>query len=137
MTRKQILRDFLEAVWNQGEVEACDLFLADRYTITHDPGDPWDGQTLDREGFKQRVTISRAPCPDQVFDIQSLTEEDDRVVVAWLWRATHQGDIAGFPPTGRILTMSGITVYAFEGDRICGHWQAVDRLGLFRRLAAA
>ncbi len=135
MTRAELLSDFLREVWSQGDAEACDRYLAPRYAILHDPGDPWDGQVLDVEGFKARVRLSRAACPDQVFHIQALVEQEDRVAVTWLWTATHQGEIGGFPGTGKPLSMSGITLYGFEGDRICSHWQAVDRLGLYRQLA--
>ena len=45
--------------------------------------------------------------------------------------------MAGFPPTGRVLRMSGITIYYFDGGgRLTGHWQMVDRLGVFQQLAA-
>src|SRR5437016_237718 len=136
MTKSQILQAFLDEVWSRGDVEACDLYLADAYLIAHDPGDPGDGQTLSLDGFKDRVRRSRAPCPDQAFHVQAMVEGADCVVATWLWTATHQGELAGFAPTGRPLSMSGITLYRFDGDRICGHWQVVDRLGVFQQLAA-
>lgn len=53
----------------------------------------------------------------------------------WLWEGAHRGDLPGFPATGRTVRMSGATVYDFDDrDRLCGHWQAVDRLGLYRQL---
>ncbi|EBW2250074.1 hypothetical protein C9R18_25875, partial [Salmonella enterica subsp. enterica serovar Enteritidis] len=68
--RQQRLATFLDRVWSSGDIDAIDEFLADRYTIRHDPGDPWNGQTLDIAGFKERVRLSRAPFPDQRFDVQ-------------------------------------------------------------------
>lgn len=38
--RKQRLADFIHAVWNDGDVESADAYLASAYTIHHDPGDP-------------------------------------------------------------------------------------------------
>jgi steroid delta-isomerase-like uncharacterized protein len=134
--RKRALTDFLRVVWTLGDAEAADRFLAARYTIHHDPGDPWEGRTLDLEGFKDRVRRSRAPFPDQAFDVQALVEEADRVVAAWLWTATHLGDFPGYPASGKPLRMSGITVYDFAGDRLCGHWQVVDRLSILAQLGA-
>ena len=64
---KEILTGFLQKVWTEGNIDAIDQYLAPTYTIYHDPGDPWDGQILDIAGFKQRVTQSRAPFPDQRF----------------------------------------------------------------------
>jgi predicted ester cyclase len=133
--RKKLLASFVEEVWSQGRIEACDDFIGETYTVRHDPGDPWDGQTLSRDGFKERVRISRAPLPDQRFTLVSILEEGDAVVIAWTWAATHTGDIASFAATGARLTMSGLTVYDFDADdRIRGHWQVVDRLGVVQQL---
>src|ERR1041385_844912 len=135
MSRKKLLSAFIEEVWSQGRVEACDDYIAESYAIRHDPGDPWDGQTLRREGFKERVRLSRAPCPDQRFTQTSILEDGGSVVIAWTWAALHTGDIAGFAATGAGLTMSGLTLYDFDDeDRITGHWQVVDRLGIFQQL---
>ena len=135
MSRKKLLSAFIEEVWSQGRVEACDDYIAESYAIRHDPGDPWDGQTLNREGFKERVRLSRAPCPDQRFTQTSILEDGGSVVIAWTWAASHTGDIAGFAATGARLTMSGLTLYDFDDeDRITGHWQVVDRLGIFQQL---
>jgi steroid delta-isomerase-like uncharacterized protein len=134
--RKQLLSDFLEEVWNQGRLDAIGKYLAQRYRIYHDPGDRWHGQELDVAGFTERVRISRAPIPDQRFDVQHLVEEATSVVATWRWSGTHKGEVAGFPPTGKTLTMSGITLYYFDDKRICGHWQVVDRLAIFQQLQA-
>ncbi len=135
---KASLLAFMDTVWSSSDAEAAaaatDAWLADSYTIHHDPGDPWDGQTLDRAGYKQRLTASRAPFPDQRFTIVDAFEAGDKVAITWTWAATHAGDIPGFPASGRAITMSGATVYYFENGRISGHWQVTDRLGVFRQL---
>ena len=63
------LARFIDAVWNRGDLDAIDSFVADTYTVAHDPGDPWDHQTLSVAELKDRVEQSRAPFPDQVFTI--------------------------------------------------------------------
>jgi len=132
-----ILQRFLERVWNQGDIDAADEYIAPSYVIRHDPGDPWDGRTLDIEGFKERVRVSRAPFPDQRFKIEDMIPGDGRVAVSWLWQATHQGDVPGFPANGKTIVMSGVTVYSFISRKISGHWQVCDRLGVFQQLSAA
>jgi len=136
MSNIKVVEDFLESVWNLGHADQCDRFIADKYLIEHDPGDPWDGRLLTREEFKERVRISRSPCPDQRFTIVHAAQTADKVFVSWNWAATHQGEIAGFAPTGRQLKMSGVTIYFFSEGRISGHWQVVDRLGVAKQLAA-
>ncbi|CAM2068668.1 Ester cyclase [Sulfidibacter corallicola] len=125
----------LDQVWSQGILTPVDTLLAPNYTIKHDPGDPWAGHILDHAQYKERVVQSRAPFPDQRFDIREMVEADDHVVVAWHWHGTHRGQIHGFAPTGNVLTTTGMTLYYFEGDRISAHWQEVDRLGLYQQLA--
>jgi len=132
--RKQILADFLKDVWTDGKVEAVDQYLADSYTIHNDPGDPWDGQTLSIEGFKNRLVQSRAMAPDQIFHVEKMVEEGNEIAVAWTWSGTHLGDIPGIPATGRKITMTGLTIYSFDGDRLSGHWQVADRLSVFQQL---
>jgi steroid delta-isomerase-like uncharacterized protein len=131
---KDILSRFITEVWSNGDIDACERYIAAKYTIHHDPGDPWDKRELDLAGYRERVTLSRAPFPDQFFTIQELVGEGQKVVVSWLWSATHKGDIPGFPATGRRIEMSGITVYFFEQGRLTGHWQVTDRLGVFMQL---
>jgi len=133
--RKRLLAAFIEEVWSQGRIEACDDFVGETYTVRHDPGDPWDGQTLSPSGFKERVRLSRAPFPDQRFTLETVLEDGNAVAIAWTWAASHKGNIAGFSATGAHLTMSGLTIYDFdETNRILGHWQVADRLSVFQQL---
>ncbi len=133
--RKKRLVAFIRQVWDEGDASAADTFVADTYTIHHDPGDPWEGRNLDRAEFKDRVLKSRAAFPDQRFDIQDLLADGATVVMTWLWTGTHQGDLPGFKATGQTIRMSGATAYMFDNeDRLTGHWQITDRLGVFQQL---
>jgi steroid delta-isomerase-like uncharacterized protein len=134
MQRKKILTRFLDEVWNKGEVDAAGKYLAASYVVRHDPGDSWHGKTLTLDTYKERLKAALAPFPDQHFAIQELYADNGNVVVTWLWKATYMGDIPGLPATGRPVSMSGATVYYFEGDRLSGHWQIIDRLGVFQQL---
>ena len=133
----QRLREFMEQVWNAGNVDAVDGFLAERYTIFSDPGDRWDGQTLSRDGFKERLLISRAPFPDLTFDIAEMISEGDRVAMSWTMRGTQTGAMGDSPPSGRAIHAQGMTIYYFVDGRIAGHRQVVDRLTVGRQLGLA
>jgi steroid delta-isomerase-like uncharacterized protein len=128
------LTSFMESVWNTGDAEAVDRFLADQYVIHSDPGDPWDGATLSRDGFKKRLLASRAPFPDLRFDITEAVAEGDRVAIAWRMHGTHTGALGPYPPTGRRIDVQGMTVYYFRDGRITGHRQVVDRVTVANQL---
>ena len=134
--RKARLAAFIEVVWNRGDVAAVPDYLAAANTIHHDPGDPWEGRTLDHAGgFAKRLLQSRAPFPDQRFTVLRMAEDEDAVIMTWTWEATHLGDFPGFRATGRTIRMSGATAYGFDNeDRVNGHWQIADRLGVFQQL---
>lgn len=134
MTRKEILASFLEEVWNAGDADAVDRYLAPLYTIKHDPGDPWHGKTLTIAEFKQRLAVSRAPFPQERFSVVEMIEQGDVIATSWTWIGKHTGDIPGFPATGRDIHMTGITLYYFEGDRLSGHHQIADRLSVMMQL---
>lgn len=134
---KELLTEFIREVWSEGNVEASGKYIAPKYKIFHDPGDPWEGQELDVSGYEERVRKLRAAFPDQFFDIQSLIADGDAVVMTWFWSATHRGDIPGFPATGKRIAMSGATVYFFQDNRVAGHWQITDRLGVYQQLQRA
>ncbi|MCE2903100.1 MAG: ester cyclase [Gemmatimonas sp.] len=128
------LLDFMDVVWNRGDAAAVDRFLTDEYVIHSDPGDPWDGMTLSREGFTDRLRTSRASFPDLRFEIAETIAEGDRVVIAWRMLGTQTGAMGPVPPTGRPIAVQGMTVYFFRDGRITGHRQVVDRLGVVQQL---
>ena len=113
--RKAILERFIREVWSDGRLDAVDAYLGRSYTIYHDPGDPWEGRTLTLDEYKERARVSRAPFPDQRFELQHLFADGNAVVATWLWAGTHMGDLPGFAATGRRITTSGATVYLLRG----------------------
>jgi steroid delta-isomerase-like uncharacterized protein len=135
--QSRTLLQFMDRVWNAGDVAAVDDFVADSYTIHSDPGDPWDGQTLSRDGFKQRLVASRQPFPDLRFEISDIVPGDDRVAISWTMHGTQTGSAGTQPPSGRAISAQGMTIYYLSDGRITGHRQVVDRLSLTRQLGLA
>jgi predicted ester cyclase len=136
-SRKTRLLTFFDRVWNAGDEAAVPGLVADAYVIHHDPRDPWHGLSLDHAAFCGRLRESRAPFRDQAFTVRRMIEDGDTIAVAWTWRGTQQAPIGGYATLGRVIVMTGITLYDFgRDDRLTGHWQEVDRLGVYSQLAA-
>ena len=132
---KATLQAFMETIWNAGDFSQLSNYISEAYTVKHDPGDAWDGQTMDREEFIERVMYSRNAFPDLRFDIQEMVAEDCRVVAFWLMSGTHKGDLHNLPATGKSFTISGITIYDFDGNgKVCGHTQSYDRLSFMMQM---
>ena len=131
---KNKLSMLLEQVWNKGNLDLVDELIAPPYTIHHDPGDPWDGQSLDHAAFKERVLYSRNAFPDLHFAVQEYVPAEEMVAVSWYLSGTHEGNLAEVPATGKKINLSGITIYYFSNGRITGHWQVIDQLAFLSQI---
>lgn len=129
---KTILREFMDEVWNKGNLDAADKFIAFPYVIHSDPGDQWEGQSLDLHTFKKRVLYSRQTFQDLHFAVKGIIGEGDKVVISWDLEGTHRGDIPGIQATGKRVNVLGLTIYYFSGGKITGHSQVIDRLGFMQ-----
>ena len=129
----ELIRRLYET-WSQDDLTSLDSLIAARYSIFSDPGDAWEGQTLDRATYRTRLLHSRKAFPDLVFEIAQLIHEQDRVAAIWKASGTHLGDLPGLPATGKKLSFAGQTFYLIENGKAAGHWQTIDRLGFIQQL---
>jgi steroid delta-isomerase-like uncharacterized protein len=100
--------------------------------VGHFPGMP----PLRAEHHKQYAAAMAKAFPDLDRTIDDLFAADDKVVLRWSATGTHTGDFNGMPPTGRVATSSGITIFRVEDGRIVEEWAESDMLGLLQQLGA-
>ena len=86
------------------------------------------------EGFKQFLTGFHAAFPDAEVTIGNEIAEGDKVVVRWIVRGTHRGELLGIPPTGKQVAVTGITIYRLVGGKVVEERGEEDALGLMRQL---
>ena len=72
--------------------------------------------------------------PDLQRPVEDLVAEGDRVVARWRSIGTHRGTFQGIPPTGKQVTMSGITVFRIENAKIVEEWSESDVLGMLQQM---
>lgn len=130
----QLLRDLYQQVWSYGDYAGVERLVAPQYTIHSDPGDAWEGRTLDREAYRERVRYSRTAFPDLIFTLEELISAGGRVAVRWSAEGTHEGDLRGLPASGRRLRFAGQTIYELRHGQVAGHWQVIDRQGFLEQL---
>jgi len=61
----------------------------------------------------------------------------DKVVHRFTLRGTHSGSFMGIPPTGRVVTTSGIVIDRLADGKVVESWVSLDALNLMRQLGAA
>jgi steroid delta-isomerase-like uncharacterized protein len=120
-------------IWNTGELDKLDeLVAAD--VVHHDPYDPHAAEGL--EGLKKTIELNRTAFPDLHIMIEDQVAEGDRVATRWTTTMTHRGELGGVAPTGRRVTLTGITIERFEDGRVVESWRSMDTLGLLRTIGA-
>lgn len=134
MGNEEILRNFLQRVWNEKDFTAIPAFVDPEYTIHLDTGDPWEGKTLGHQEFEKRLNHSFHSFPDMHFAIQQTISDGDYVAITWIMTGTNLGNIGGVPPTNKSIKTMGTTIYHFKNGRVSGHSQVFDRTTVIRQL---
>ena len=130
LQNKQLVRESIECVWRQRQLDDLGRFLAEDFV---DHGAP-PGVAPGPDGFADGVRRILSAFPDARNDIDDIVAEGDRVVVRWTMTGTHAGDALGFPATGRAIRLTGITISRIVAGRIAEHWSFRDDIGMLRQL---
>ena len=110
--------------------------LEELYTpdyVYHGPGVFGD---MDLAAMKQMMPAFFTAFPDQYTTLEDLIAEGDKVVSRYTFRGTHQGEFMGMPPTGKVVTYTGIAITRFAGGKPVEDWESFDALGLLQQLGA-
>jgi len=124
-----VLRWFAET--DRGNLSIIDELLPDDY-VDHNP--PLPGLPPGREGVRQSVLMLRAAFPNAIHIIDEQTAEGDKVMTRLHVRATFEGEILGFQPTGAIIEVSGVAVHRIADGKLVEHWAQMDMAGFVRQL---
>jgi steroid delta-isomerase-like uncharacterized protein len=128
---KAQIREFFEQVWNQGNEDAIDRFIA-----VDASGNDTDFGT-GREGFKRQWREWRAAFPDIHFEIEELVAEGDTVVARWTLTGTQQGPFLGVPASGNSIKIQGMSLDHLKDGVLVSGFDGWDNLGLRQQLGVA
>jgi steroid delta-isomerase-like uncharacterized protein len=128
---KNVVRRLFGEVWSKNNTTLVDELLAPTYSH-HDASTPDVGPGP--EGYKKIVATYRGAFPDLRFTCDDLVAEGEKVTARWTCRGTHKGDLNGIKPTGREVTISGISICDFAGGKVAEEWVNWDALGMLQQL---
>ena len=129
---KLIVRRFLEEPW-KGNWDVIDEYVAPTY-IGHDPSLPElirgpDGARANFQMYLDAFTDAHIKVDDQI-------AEGGKVATRWTGQGTHTGEMNGIAPTGKEVTVSGLTISRLEGGKIVEEFQNWDTFGMMQQLGA-
>lgn len=128
---RETVRRLVDELYNKGNLGIVDELFAPGF-VGYDPASVMGSSG--REALKEDVRQFRTAFPDSHVKIEEILAEGERVVYRWTSRSTHKGPFMDLPPTGKEVTISGIQILRFSGDRIVEGYSHWDALGLLRQL---
>ena len=129
---KEIARRLAEDPWRGKLDEALEL-VGDDY-VGHIPGAP--EPIRGKDGFREFVNMYLTGFPDGKITVNDQIAEGELVATRWTAQGTNTGDLMGMPPTGKQVTVSGITYSRIAGDMAREAWLIWDTLSMMQQLGA-
>ena len=129
---KAIVSRYMEEVFNKKNLAALDELVGSNCVI-HSP----DGDVHGLEGLKQIVSTYQTVFPDHQFTVEEMIAEEDKIAARWTMRGTQRGELRGIPPTGKRVTLMGMSIFRVAGGKIVEDWVSPDTLGLLQQLGVA
>lgn len=99
--------------------------------VNHDPAWP---KVTDLESFKEWAAGWLSAAPDMEIIVDDIVAEGDRVAGRWICRWTDVAGMAGNPPTGKQIVVTGMDICRFADGTIVERWWAKDVLGAMQQL---
>lgn len=126
---KQVARTILEDVYGKGRLEYLDQ-VCDPSFKAHDPLTGEAGLA----GVKREVETYRSAFPDLAPVVLGLCAEADVVCMRWSCTGTHKQRFLGAEPTGKKITIEGISFDRFRHGKLIESFSQWDTLGLLQAL---
>jgi len=129
---KTLARSTLEELFDKGRIGYLNE-VSELSFIGHDPASE-KSVGLDEE--KKIAEAFRLGFPDLRCTITDTIAEGNRCVCRWTMTGTHSGSFLGMSPTGRRVTVNGMSELRFHQGRLAEQWTLYDLLGLLSQLGA-
>ena len=133
---KTKVRRVFDDAFNKGNVNAVDEVAAPDVIYHRPPGPDVRGLAA----YKQMVVDMRKAFSDIQFTFDDFIMEGETAGAArWTFQGTHTGQMANMPipPTGKRVTMTGLTLVHMVNGKAVEEWEYVDMLGFMQQLGVA
>jgi len=125
-----VLRNF--RAFDSGDLRTLEETTAPGF-VDHNP---LEGQLPGVRGTMQASQVYRAAFPDAKIVVEETIAEADKVVIRRSGHATHKGPFLDVPPTGKRVTLEGITIFRVEKGRVAEQWGELNLFDILRQLVA-
>lgn len=114
---KQLVQRFWEEIWNQGNMAVVNEIVTSDFVLSTPQGDK-NGP----DGLKQWVMAIRSAAPDIRFTVDEAIAEGEKVATSWRGHGTNTGPFLGRPPSGKPITLTGMSIFQIEDKKLRAEW---------------
>lgn len=128
---KSVVRRLYEEVWNKRRLEVAGELIARSHAVQlFDAADSGVGP----EAYAQNVTQFVRAFPDLKFAVVDMVAEKDKVVALWNISGAHKGEFRGIAPTGKKVSVDGITISQLADGKIMDSYVSLDLWSMMQQL---
>ena len=80
------------------------------------------------------IAAARSAFPDWHVEVVDQLAEGDQVATRYVLSGTHEGDLAGIPPTGKPFSVEGMIIARVAEGKAVERWAHLDTLSLMQQL---
>ncbi|MBU0508942.1 ester cyclase [bacterium] len=128
-SNKRAVHRYCEELFTAGKLDVADELLTDDIIFSG----PF-GTVRGREELKRFVAMLRQAFADFRMSDELNIAEENRVASLFTMSGLHRGDYHGIPATGNSMSVRGIDIFRFSGDRIAEIVAVIDSLMLMQQL---
>ncbi|WP_029192060.1 ester cyclase [Paenibacillus elgii] len=119
---------FIEAFWNESDMECTDRFLSDDYQeLAYES----------KEGLKRFAGKILEAFPDKRYTVEEMIAQGDKVLVRMTVKGTHTGTFFGTAPTGNSIDVTLYRQYRVVDGKITEHRGWIDMVTMWHQLQAS
>lgn len=128
---KVVARRVFEELTNQGRYNAVDEVF-DKNCKVH-----FGNRTVSLSQAVAEGKGWKSAAPDLFMNVESVSQNGDRVTVVWSARGTHTGQGLGVKPTRRQISMRDKSTFLMKNGKIVEAWNSEYRDEIFRQLGVS
>ena len=134
---KIVREHFFDEIWNERKLDIADRIFTNEFITEAISLEPSNWVAMHGTGpnsMKHHVNWWLQIIPDAKMKVIDIAATDNKVIANWELRGTVQGEIFGFHPNNKKVTILGCTISLFEGDKIKLNKTLFDVLGFFQQI---
>ncbi|MFE0555495.1 ester cyclase [Paenibacillus sp. NPDC058910] len=124
-TNVETVNQFIEAFWNQSELESVDRFLTNDYQ---------ELSYQSKEGLKKFAATILEAFPDKRYTVEEIIGQGDKVLVRMTVKGTQQGMFFGSAPTGNTIDVTLYRQYRVVDGKIAEHRGWIDMVSMWNQI---